>query len=100
MDKEALAELYQAGLNAGNDKIVTALAAMFDTSERSIISTLSCMGIYQKKVYRDKRGNLPIKKEEHIDTLAGLLDVPAETVESLAKANKKVLVLLINALRK
>ena len=67
--------------------------------ERSLIAKLSSLGVYQKKGYLTKRGEVPVKKGEHIETLAQLLEVAPEMLESLEKVNKSVLVLLINKLR-
>lgn len=66
--------------------------------ERSLIAKLSSLGVYEKKGYLTKRGEVPVKKGEHIETLAELLDVAPEMLESLEKVNKSVLVLLINKL--
>ena len=73
---------------------VATLAQQLDVPERSIIAKLSSLGVYQKKQYLNKRGELPVKKSEHIDRLATLLDVPPDQLESLEKVNKGVLVLL------
>ena len=67
--------------------------------ERSLIAKLSSLGVYQKQGYLTKRGEVPVKKGEHIETLAELLEVAPEMLESLEKVNKSVLVLLINKLR-
>lgn len=79
---------------------VKALAEQLDVPERSIIAKLSSLGVYQKKQYLNKRGEVPIKKSEHIDRLAELLDVPPDQLESLEKVNKQVLVLLERRLAK
>ena len=60
-------------------------------TERSVIAKLSHLGVYKKKEYLTKRGEVPIKKSEYIDMLAGLLKVDSETLESLEKVNKSVL---------
>ena len=73
---------------------VAQLATQLDVPERSIIAKLSSLGVYQKKQYLNKRGELPVKKSQHIDKLATLLDVPPDQLESLEKVNKQVLVLL------
>ena len=73
---------------------VTQLAIELEVPERSIIAKLSSLGVYQKKQYLNKRGELPVKKSEHIERLAELLDVPSDQLESLEKVNKGVLVLL------
>lgn len=77
-----------------------ALSALFTLQEgeevpvRSIIAKLSSLGVYKKKEYLTKRGELPIKKEEYIERIANLLDVNAEILESLEKVNKSVLALI------
>lgn len=73
---------------------VAQLAEQLDVPERSIIAKLSSLGVYQKKQYLNKRGELPVKKSQHIDKLAELLEVPPDQLESLEKVNKQVLVLL------
>ena len=62
--------------------------------DRSVIAKLSSLGIYKKKEYLTKRGEIPIKKEEYIEKIAALLDVNAEFLESLEKVNKAVLALI------
>lgn len=67
--------------------------------DRSIIAKLSSLGVYKKKVYTTKRGEIPIKKEEYIDRIAILLGVPPDTLESMEKCNKSVLAMLDTALQ-
>ena len=74
--------------------LVSDLANELQVPERSIIAKLSSLGVYQKKQYLNKRGELPVKKSQHIDKLAELLQVPPDQLESLEKVNKQVLVLL------
>ena len=62
--------------------------------ERSVIAKLSTIGIYQRKEYRNKRGELPVKKEEYINRIADLLDINIELLESLEKVTKSALVLI------
>lgn len=89
-----LIKQYQEGIEVG------AIAAMMTIEhgepipERSIIAKLSSLGVYKKKEYLTKRGEVPIKKEEYIERIAQLLDVSAEILESLEKVNKSVLQLL------
>lgn len=66
--------------------------------ERSVIAKLSSIQVYKKKIYRTKRGEVPIKKEEYIEKLAVLLNVDVEQLESLEKVNKSVLAKLTEAL--
>lgn len=79
---------YQAGVAAQT------IADQLDVPERSVIAKLSSLGVYQKKTYVNKRGEVPIKKSEHIERIAELLDVNLELLESLEKVNKGVLKLI------
>lgn len=73
---------------------VATIAMHLDVPERSIIAKLSSLGVYQKKTYVNKRGEVPIKKSEHIERIATLLDCDLELLESLEKVNKVVLKLI------
>lgn len=73
---------------------VKTLALQLDLPERSIIAKLSSLGVYQKKSYTNKRGEIPVKKSEHIENIAHLLDCDLELLESLEKVNKVVLKLI------
>jgi hypothetical protein len=66
--------------------------------ERSIIAKLSSLGIYQKKQYLTKRGEIPVRKSEYIEKIAKILEVDVESLESMEKLNKSVLVLLLDNL--
>ena len=79
---------YQAGLT------VTQLAVDLQVPERSIIAKLSSLGVYQKKQYLNKRGEVPTKKSEHIERIAELLQCNLELLESLEKVNKQVLIMI------
>lgn len=83
-----LIEDYQAGLT------VSELAETLQVPERSIIAKLSSLGVYQKKQYLNKRGEVPTKKSEHIERIATLLACNLELLESLEKVNKTVLVMI------
>lgn len=73
---------------------VQQIASEFDVPERSVIAKLSSLGVYQKKTYVNKRGEVPVKKSEHIERIADLLDCDLELLESLEKVNKLVLKLI------
>ena len=90
---DKLIEDYKAGIS------VQDLAVELDVPERSIIAKLSSLGVYQKKQYLNKRGEVPVKKSEHIERIAELLDVNLELLESLEKVNKGVLKLIEDKLR-
>lgn len=77
---------------------VKMLAEELSVPERSIIAKLSSLGVYQKKQYLNKRGEVPIKKSEHIENIAKLLGTNLELLESLEKVNKSVLLMIERAL--
>lgn len=79
---------------------VQEIAQQLDVPERSVIAKLSSLGVYQKKTYVNKRGEVPIKKSEHIERIAELLCVNLELLESLEKVNKGVLKLIEDNLTK
>jgi DNA-directed RNA polymerase specialized sigma subunit len=81
---------YKSGVS------VAEIATTLDVPERSVIAKLSSLGVYTKKSY--KRGEVPVKKSEHIERIAELLDVDEELLESLEKVNKTVLKLIENKL--
>ena len=66
--------------------------------ERSVIAKLSSLGVYKKKNYTNKRGEVPVKKSVHIENIAKLLNMDLELCESLEKVNKLVLVAIERAL--
>jgi hypothetical protein len=66
--------------------------------ERSIIAKLSSLGVYKKKQYLTKRGEIPIKKSEYVEKFAKILNVDVEILESMEKLNKNVLVMLLEKL--
>ena len=90
---DKLIEDYKAGVSVAD------LALELGVPERSIIAKLSSLGVYQKKQYLNKRGELPVKKSEHIERIALLLDCNLELLESLEKVNKGVLKLIEDKLR-
>jgi len=83
---------YKAGI------AVATIATDLDVPERSVIAKLSSLGVYTKKSYVNKRGEVPVKKSEHIERIAEPLDVDEELLESLEKVNKTVLKLIENKL--
>lgn len=89
---------YESGKTAA--EIAASLSTDNETvPERSVIAKLSSLGIYKKKEYLTKRGEIPVKKEQYIERIAALLDVNCEMLESLEKVNKGVLALLETKLK-
>ena len=76
------------------------LALWLEVPERSVIAKLSSLGVYKKKQYTNKLGEVPVKKEYYIERLAQQLDQNIELLESLEKVNKRVLQLLVAALER
>jgi hypothetical protein len=74
------------------------LAEELNVPVRSIVAKLASLGVYQKKVYVNKLGEPPVKKEFYIQRLSELLDENVELLESLEKVNKRVLQLLVDKL--
>lgn len=85
---------YQSGATVPAISALMTLEHGEPVPERSIIAKLSSLGVYKKKEYLTKRGEVPVKKEEYIERIAVLLDVSAEILESLEKVNKSVLALI------
>ena len=85
---EKLKQDYLAGVP------VPDLAAALGVPDRSVIAKLSSLGVYKKKEYLTKRGEVPVKKEEYIERIAKLLQVNSDMLESLEKVNKSVLALI------
>ena len=95
-DKETtdkLVSMYNGGSSA--EEIAEAL----NLSTRSVIGKLSSLGIYKKKQYLNKLGQPPVKKEEYVARIADLLEAPLDTLDSLEKANKRVLQMIEEALQ-
>lgn len=89
-----LVHMYQTGVP------LEQIAQELNLGERSMIAKLSSLGVYKKKEYLNKRGEVPVRKEWYIERLAQLLDENIELLESLEKVNKRVLDLLVKHLEK
>ena len=81
-----------------NNTPVEDIATGLEVPVRSVISKLSSLGVYKKKVYLTKRGETPVKKSEYIERIAILLDKDLELLESLEKVNKGILELIATKL--
>ena len=57
---------------------VEQIAEALEVPVRSVISKLSSLGVYKKKVYLTKRGETPVKKSEYIERIAIALDIDLE----------------------
>ena len=81
-----------------NNTPVEDIATGLEVPVRSVISKLSSLGVYKKKVYLTKRGEAPVKKAEYIERIAILLDKDLELLESLEQVNKGILELIATKL--
>jgi len=74
--------------------MVAILARELGVSDRSVIAKLSSLGIYVKKPYLTKRGELPVSKDVYIDRIGKLLEIDSCILDSLEKVTKQALVIL------
>lgn len=83
------------------EKLIASLAKELGRSEKSILSKLVREGLYKAKPYETKRGEKPVKKSAHAETLAAMIGLtePAD-IRGLARANKFTLEKLIETLKK
>ena len=70
---------------------VEEIARGLQVPTRSVIAKLSSLGVYKKKSYVTKRGEIPVKKAEYIQKLSELLKMHPDQLESLEKVNKVLL---------
>lgn len=85
---DQIIEKYNAGVP------IASLEEEFGFSQRSLIAKLASIGIYKKKEYLNKRGEIPVKKEEIIERIAKLLEIDAQLLESMEKVTKTALGLI------
>ncbi|CAB4134502.1 hypothetical protein UFOVP273_121 [uncultured Caudovirales phage] len=95
---EMEAVMREAYVAAPTEETVKALAEKLGKTTRSIVAKLSRMGVYVAKTYVTKTGEKPIKKDAHADAIGKVLKLSDGEIDSLAKANKTVLVKLWKAL--
>ena len=79
---------------------VEQIAEALEVPVRSVISKLSSLGVYKKKVYLTKRGETPVKKAEYIERIAVALDMDLELLESLEKTNKSLVMVISERLER
>ena len=87
-------EAYTDGLT------VEAIAEMVGKSTRSIIAKLTREKVYVKKVYKTKTGEDVAKKDSLADKIGEILGMTENDTDSLAKANKVALKMVLDALQK
>ena len=67
------------------------LAEELGKSPKSIIGKLSREGVYERAIYKNKSGNLPVTKVELVSNIATNLGIEMEHMEGLEKAPKATL---------
>lgn len=84
---------YTAGVS------VEQIAQTLGKSVRSIVAKLSREGVYKKKEYTTKTGEAVVKKDAAADAIGAMLGMAENDIESLTKANKTALKLILEALK-
>ncbi len=92
--QEVITDITKRYKEQSDSAMVAILAKELGVSDRSVIAKLSSLGIYVKKPYLTKRGELPVSKDVYIDRIAKLLDIDPCIMDSLEKVTKQVLVLM------
>jgi len=72
-------------------KTVENLAEELGKSTKSIIGKLSREGVYERAVYKNKSGDLPVTKVEIVSNIAENLGIEMEHLAGLEKAPKATL---------
>lgn len=70
---------------------VRVLADEMDKSIKSIIGKLSREGVYQRAVYKNKIGEVPVTKMEIVNNIAENLRIEVESLVGLEKSPKATL---------
>ena len=69
---------------------VRLLADEMDKSIKSIIGKLSREGVYQRAVYKNKIGEVPVTKVEIVNNIAENLGIEVECLVGLEKSPSKI----------
>jgi len=95
---EQTAELVAAYVANPTKETVDAFAKAFAKTSRSIVAKLSREKVYQKPEYATKTGEAVQKKDAVADAIGAILKLSEADTDSLAKANKKALKAVFDAL--
>lgn len=93
---EMTAELVGAYEANPTQETVNTFAEKFHKSAKSVVAKLTREGVYQKKEYATKNGEAVTSKAAMVAQLAEMTGQPVETLESLEKATKKALQVLLD----
>ena len=98
---DQVAAIMAAASAAGgkiNATIAESLAVEMGKSVRSLVAKASRMGIYAAKTYTRKDDTPVQKKDEFATAIGNILRLSEADTDSLAKANRKALQAVFNAL--
>ena len=96
---EQTAAMLAAYAAAPTVETVEQIAADLGKSVRSIVAKLSREGVYKKKEYKTKNGEAVVKKDAAADEIGAILGMAENDVDSLTKANKTALKMILDALK-
>ena len=95
---EQTAELVSAYVANPSQETVEMFAEKLGKSVRSVVAKLSREKVYVSKTYETKNGEKPVKKDSVADAIGSILKLSEADTESLAKANKRALQAVFDAL--
>ena len=82
-----------------NDKTINALALELGKTKKSVTQKLVIAGLYKAQPYTTKQGGVPISKDNQAQQITTLLNIQdLASINSLARANKNVLKILLSKL--
>lgn len=96
---EQTAAMLAAYAAAPTAETVEQIATDLGKSVRSIVAKLSREGVYKKKEYKTKTGEAVLKKDTAADEIGAILGMAENDVDSLTKANKTALKMILEALK-
>lgn len=97
-EAELKAAYEAAQTDAERKQVVESFSSKFDLSKHSIIGKLSSLGIYQKPAPLTKAGEPIVAKQEYVNAIRIMLSAKADELESLEKASKRDLKIIMDRL--
>lgn len=90
---------YEAAVSDNERKaVIDSFSEKYVVSKHSVIGKLSSMGIYRKPANLTKSGEPIIAKQEYVSAIRIMLSAKGEELESLEKASKRDLKLIMDKL--
>lgn len=97
-EAELRAAYESAESDADRKAVVDAFSVKFATTKHSIIGKLSSLGVYRKPAPLTKSGEPIVAKQEYVNAIRIMLAANGEELESLEKASKRDLKLIMDKL--